>query len=103
MSDPARPVPEQYASARSETFDVVLCRKGVVALDGKVEDFRRVTVSASEPYTAMQHADVEKAVAEEPGWVVLQAVPQGGLQEHEANARNRAATAALGTFDPTKV
>lgn len=91
----------EFASSHSETFDVVLCKKDVAALDGKPEDFRRVTVSASEPYKALQHEDVVSAVAE--GWVVLQAVPQGGLQEHEMNARARAHREGVGAIDPTKV
>lgn len=95
------PEPEQYESSHAETFDVVLCKKGVVALDGKPEDFRRVTVTASEPFRAMAHEDVVKAEAD--GWVALQAVQAGGLQEHEQNARTRAHRTGMENFDPTKV
>lgn len=94
---------DQYASSRGETFDVVLCKKGVAWLDATPEDFRRVTVVSSEPYKALQSEEVVKAAAEAPGWDVLQAVPQGGLQEHEMSARTRAHSKGMGGFDPTKV
>jgi hypothetical protein len=82
MSDPQ---PDMWARPRGELFDVVLVRDGVNPLDAKVEDFKRVGVSAGSPTEAMSDPEVAKV----EGFSPLQAVNPSAPQEHEEKARQR--------------
>lgn len=73
---------------RNESFDVILCKKGVNAMAAKPDDFRRVPVQAPEPSLVGDDEEVKKAVGE--GYLQVEVVSAGRPSDHETMARGRA-------------
>lgn len=90
-----------YGAPRTEAFDVVLVKDGVLPHAAKPEDFKRIPLTAEGAYAARSHAEVD--AAEKAGFTVLQVMGPGQATEAERMARSRAQDAIYGAFDRTKV
>lgn len=76
-----------FFPTRTETFDVVMLKTGISEFAAKPDDFKRVTVEASDALQAQLHDDVAK----EKEHRVLMVTAHGALIEAEVLALRRAA------------
>jgi hypothetical protein len=69
----------------TESFEVVLLKKGVSSVAAATADFKRLPIVASSPLAAQIHDDVMK----ETDYVALFATKPGVMTEPEIHARRR--------------
>ena len=80
---------------RKEAFDVVMLKNGSHSETATVEDFRRVSVTASDPLQAQMSDEVE--AARKDGYYVLFAAKPGVLTDPEVHARRRSFEVGTGS------
>ena len=86
---------------RTQTFDVVILKKGVNTVTAKPEDFRRVQVRADSVSEAEKSAEVMAALG--GGFIVHKSVPPGYTTEAEVDARRREHEERHGGGDRSKI
>lgn len=95
-----RPEDDDMYFPRTQSFDVVLLKKGTNTVQAKPEDFTRVSVRADSVSEAEKDAAVEAKKKE--GFVVHKCVPPGYTTESEIDARRRAHEERFGIGDRSK-
>lgn len=94
--------PQDYGAPRTETFDVVMLKKGVAEHAAKPADFLRVRLTSESAYAARSEKEV--TAAEAKGFVLLKVTGPGQTTHEEHQATLRAYEAANGgPLDRTKI